>query len=724
MNTKANISKIAALRLSIWLLAVIWSASLSAQTVAGQNEMPPIPAIRQLSHDYIVKSEKDLVQAISSTFDSISIHQLHSLIEEDRKWIESPAVKPDNEKFKWLRGIHNLLFEFHTQVKLNKIKAAEIVAGMRAFNTAMRLSARGLNMSAVIENENSTIGNSILATGSFTDNVGYAAARDMLVLKNCQNNPAQILQILDKQGADISTNRYADSLLIAAAFNNAEMLYNYAAAPSALGKKIQSIHHPLVKWIGRLAFMKTGRYYFPFLDELYTKRLSIDTITPLITEDQAQNYFALLVRTRIAQVQRKSSGEKLVAEATLLTKLKSRVMELYVNDINGLHQTEAANIRFKKLENLTPEALYYIAVLGADELYTSSFVAGVYPLIIKKLGSTSTSVLFEMVHQDYFRKFISIAANYNTLQDFLAHMPTNACTYYMQSFASDLDKSPSLEDAVDVASAFSSITDTSIQNLLRAEIRKNKNSALYAMLDTLCTASLINSHSKILNHTILDAATALNFHALQNSQEKIIIRQYFYGDKDGAQIFNAFVNSFNKPGWKINKQKYWTEVSSANGKLSIYANAPLDEKNELDLKAQDSLTRHLNTQQITPTIYVHRGHSYYANHTIAGIDSSAKLVLLGSCGGYQKLAAVLSRAPQAQVISSKQIGKGVINAAILSHVATTLEKGQDLVWPDIWKQLNEQLKGSAKSSFQDYIPPHKNIGLLLLKAFTAGKPTL
>jgi hypothetical protein len=38
--------------------------------------------------------------------------------------------------------------------------------------------------------------------------------------------------------------------------------------------------------------------------------------------------------------------------------------------------------------------------------------------------------------------------------------------------------------------------------------------------------------------------------------------------------------------------------------------------------------------------------------------------------------------------------------------------------------MNDQLKGAAKSSFQDYIPPHKNIGLLLLKAFTAGKPTL
>jgi hypothetical protein len=233
----------------------------------------------------------------------------------------------------------------------------------------------------------------------------------------------------------------------------------------------------------------------------------------------------------------------------------------------------------------------------------------------------------------------------------------------MQSFASDLDTSPSLEDAVDVASAFSSITDTSIQNLLRTEIRKNKKSALYAILDTLCSAYVTNNPSNILNNRIVDAATLLGFQALQNSQHKIIIRQYFYGDKDGAQIFNAFVNSFNKPGWKINKQKYWTEVSSSNGILSIYANTPLDEKTELDLKAQDSLTGYLNAQQIIPTIFIHRGHSYYANHTIASIDSSAKLVLLGSCGGYQKLAAVLSRAPQAQVISSKQIGKGVINAA-------------------------------------------------------------
>ncbi len=685
--------------------------------VKAQNEMPPIPTIRQLSHDYIVRSEKDLTSLLFATIDSASINQLHALIIDSRKWIESGAVKTDNEKFKWLRGLHNLLFELHTQLKLNKIKDADVAPGIRAFNTAMRLSARGLNMSAVLENEDVTIATIILATGSFTDNIGYAAARDILVLKSCQKNPGQILQILDKQGSEISTNRYADSILIKAAFENAEIVYNYAAASSALGKKIQSINHPLVKWIGRLAFMKTGRYYFPFLDELYTRRMSIDTITPLVTEDQAQNYFKLLVHTRMAQVQRKMEGKTLVAEAALLSKLKSRVMELYVNDINGLHQTEAANIRFKKLENLAPQELYYIAVLGADELYTSSFVAGVYPLIIKKLGSASTSKLLETVHQDYFRKFIGIAANYNTLQDFLAHMPAQDRSAYIRRFASDLDIAPSLEDAVDVAGAFSSITDTSIQNLLLIEIRKNKSSPLYKMLDALCTASLQENLSITHVNSPLDAASLLGFNAVQNSEQKIVIKQYFYGDKDGSQIFNAFVNSFNKPGWKTNKQKYWTEIISTNGRVSIYSNAPLDEKNELDIKAQDSLTRYLAAQQIAPSIYVHRGHSYYANHTIAGIDSNAKLVLLGSCGGYQKLANVLNRAPQAQVISSKQIGKGVINAALLSQIAETLEKGQDLSWRNIWKQMNERLTGAAKTSFQDYIPPYKNLGLLLLKAF-------
>lgn len=699
------------INLVVWL--VLSSMTLAAQSIEMEHQMPPIPTMRGLSHDYIIENEKALISHPSIAQNVSLRDHIQVAVFENRKWIESNAALTDNEKFKWLRGFNNLLSEIQLGLKLNKIKSEEVTTCIRVFTTAMHISVKELNMSSVIENENSKIGSIVLATGSFTDNIGYGAAKDMLILKNCQNNPGQILQILDKQGDEISRNRYADSLLIAAAFNNAEMVYNYAAAPSAIGKKIQSIHHPLVKWIGKLAFMKTGRFYFPFLDALYTGKMSIDTITPLIPEDQSENYFKLLVHTRIQQVQRKKEGDKFVAETALLSKLKSLVMELYVNDINGLHQTNAVSIRFKKLANLNPQELYYIAVLGADELYTSSFVSGIYPSIIQKLGTKSTSDLLTMVHQDYFKKFIALAANYNMLQNFLSHMTLEASSYYMRSFVRDLDKAPTLEDAVDVADAFSSITDTSIRNLLLIEIRKNKNSALYTLLNDLCTAVVEDNTT----HALLNNVGTLSINTLKNNQQKVVIRQYFYGDKDGAQIFNAFINSFNKAGWKTNKQKYFTEVSSTNGRVSIYANAPLDEKEELDLEAQDSLTAYLSENQITPSMIVHRGHSYYANHTIAGIDSTAKLVLLGSCGGYQKLATVLKRAPETQVIASKQIGKGVINAALLSAMADVLEKGQDIVWRAVWKQMNMQLKGAAKTSFQDYVPPYKNIGLMLLKTY-------
>ena len=718
MKNKGNIFKAFYLQITLLLCAVLCSVSLGAQSTELTIKMPPIPTIRQLSHDYILNSEQDLIKHPSIAKDTIVTQCIHLQVFENRNWIETNNALPDNEKFKWLRGVNNLLIELHTGLKLNQLTVAAVVSAMRAFTSAMQLSARGLNISPLITNENSTVGSILLATGSFTDNIGYAAARDQLILKNCQNFPDQILNILDKQGSEISNNRYADSLLIAAAFNNPEMVYNYAAAPSALGKKIQSINHPLVRWIGRLAYMKTGRYYFPFLDELYTGKINIDNITPLIPEDQTENYFKLLVETRIKQVQRKKEGKTLVAEAALLTKLKSIVMDLYVNDINGLHQTQSSIVRFKKIANLTPQELYYIAVLGADELYTSSFVSGIYPLIIRKLGTKNTSELLALVYQDYFKKFIALAANYNTLQNFLSHMPIEASNDLIRRFVRDLDIAPTLEDAVDVADAFSSISDTSLQDLILSEIRKNKNNRLYQTLDALCTAAI---HQKNTNPTIQALQNTfglLDFNTLRNNQKNVIVRQYFYGDKDGIQIFNAFINSFNKPGWKTIQKKYWTEINSTNGKVSIYANMPLDEKNELDLKAQDSLTGYLAAQKITPSIVIHRGHSYYANHTIASIDSSAKLVLLGSCGGYQKLTSVLKRAPNTQIIASKQIGKGVINAALLSQIAEALEKGQDLIWSGIWKQMNDRLKGEAKTSFQDYIPPYKNIGLMLLKTYS------
>lgn len=220
------------------LWAVLCTMTLAAQSINKDRQMPPIPAMRGLSHDYIIENEKALIGYPSIVQNLLLRDSIQAAVFENRKWIESNLALSDNQKFKWLRGFNNLLSEIQLGLKLHKIKPEEVATCIRAFTTAMHTSAKGLNMSPVIENENVSVGSILLSTGSFTDNIGYGASRDIIVLKNCQNNPGQILQILDKQGPQISSNRYADSILVAAAFKNAEMLYNYAAAPSPLGKKI------------------------------------------------------------------------------------------------------------------------------------------------------------------------------------------------------------------------------------------------------------------------------------------------------------------------------------------------------------------------------------------------------------------------------------------------------------------------------------------------------
>ena len=135
-------------------MAILYSMNLAAQSTELGLTMPPIPTIRQLSHEYIQNSEQSLIQYPSIAKDTSTIQSIRLQIFENRKWIETNTALSDNEKFKWLRGINNLLFELHAGLKTNKINTAEVVNAFRAYTGAMQLSARGLTISEVIKNEN------------------------------------------------------------------------------------------------------------------------------------------------------------------------------------------------------------------------------------------------------------------------------------------------------------------------------------------------------------------------------------------------------------------------------------------------------------------------------------------------------------------------------------------------------------------------------------------
>ncbi|MFM1970458.1 MAG: hypothetical protein RL731_280, partial [Bacteroidota bacterium] len=114
--------------------------TLTAQTNESSATMPPIPTIRQLSHDYIIENQKALIGHPSIAQNTSVRDSIQSAVFENRKWIELNAALRDNEKFKWLRGFNNLLFELQLALKLNKIKSEEVATCFRAFTEAMHMS--------------------------------------------------------------------------------------------------------------------------------------------------------------------------------------------------------------------------------------------------------------------------------------------------------------------------------------------------------------------------------------------------------------------------------------------------------------------------------------------------------------------------------------------------------------------------------------------------------
>ena len=207
---------------------------------------------------------------------------------------------------------------------------------------------------------------------------------------------------------------------------------------------------------------------------------------------------------------------------------------------------------------------------------------------------------------------------------------------------------------------------------------------------------------------------------LKDDNGRINVQQFFYGDKDGKEFFNDFVNTFRAADWRILSKQNWIEVSS-NGAtpITIYANRPLNEEAGLDDAAQKKLKDYLDSLNIYPTIVIHRGHSYYVKSSIKQITGNSKLVLLGSCGGYHSLSKVLDVSPRAQIIASKQIGTGAINIAIIETILETLRQDKDLNWQGLWKTVENKFvnKKELKDRFDDYIPPYKNLGAIFIMAY-------
>ncbi|MEY3436518.1 MAG: hypothetical protein RL335_974, partial [Bacteroidota bacterium] len=559
---------------------------------------------------------------------------------------------------------------------------------------------------------------------AFADNKGFNASRIEMFRKFSALYPSSVLAQLENY-ADVP---FADSLIRITAKSDPNQFYDYAAATETkVGQLIRKCQDPLVRAIAEMASSTSGRLYYPFLDEVMNGHQTISSIQKIMGD--SLKYYRLLVNTQISFAKRALKGDTALAFTDLTKMLQRKAVDIFINQINALHD-EQDLIRFKILEPLSPQELYYLIVLGEEVIYTSSY-KGAYKRMMERMRVPSGDTLLMSVQFDKFKKFIKMAAGYNTLEGFLATMPDANAQRLMIAFARGLDKTGQLEEAVDVADSYGSIQIPQVKAIIDKEVASSLDNSIkqgdkrseniYRILKTIF-ASSSNPTMDLSQLLGIPPVYSVDYTKLADVEGKVVQLVFFYGDKDGMDSYANFMSMFNgSMDWKVTKLKEWVEIRSVKGKpVVIYANLPLDNTNgnDPDALAQANLLEYMRKMNIRPTIVIHRGHSYHVTYTIKQLPSSAKIVVLGSCGGYHNLDDVLKISPDAHIISSKEVGTRIVNEPILRHINEDLKAGKNINWITTWKDLAGLFpSGEAKERFENYIPPHKNLGALFIKAY-------
>ena len=527
-------------------------------------------------------------------------------------------------------------------------------------------------------------------------------------------------EMMIKRLKDFAKESYADPIVAAAARVVPGTILTYATSTSSLSAVVKRNKDPLVQTIVQIANeSRTPLRALPFLGDIYNKKKTIAEIDAITNDPTA--YYQNLVRLKI-----ENSG--ISSDRAIEQELNYRGLQL-VRVVNELHDSPAP-VRFKSLMNFNAEELYFMMIGSQDEIYTSSFT-WMCNRMMEQMKPQTGDELLEKVNKSHFRTFLRMCAGYNTLAEFLHTMNETKKTGLMKEFVANLEKGgpDDLEDAVDVADAFGSITDESLIAFLQKEVQENyeraanseKGIIVYGLLTTIFKGA---NNSAALSGDLGDLIPPITYvprSSLQNDKGEVIEQIFFYGDKDGMGAYNNYMNTYKNSKWKVSTNEYWSTITSTGANpVIIYANRPLPEEKGEDEIAQKKLAAYLAEENIVPTVIIHRGHSYFLPTTLEYLSPAIKIVMLGSCGGYHNLANVLNTAQDAHIISSKQVGALNVNMPIIKAIDDQLLSGKDVDWIQMWEGLSKYFSSRGaqeKDLFSDYIPPNKNLGAIFIKAY-------
>lgn len=523
-------------------------------------------------------------------------------------------------------------------------------------------------------------------------------------------------EMMIKKLPSFARESYADPIVAAAAKVVPGTILTYATSTSYLSTAVRRNKDPFVQSIVRIASQSRNPLRaLPFLGPIHNGTFTIAEVDAMSANDVT--YFKGLVALKI-------SGDTLGAKM-VEKELDYRALKI-VRVVNDLHE-EPAKIRFRSLLDYNAEELYYLTIGSIDEIYTSTFT-WMFARLLEKMAPETGDAFLDRLHKNRFRTWIRMCAGYNTLADFLATMAPGSKTVLMKEFVAGLEKGSDedLTDAVDVANAFGSIKEPELQEFLKKEVianyEKNKDNKkgliVYGLLSTIMN-SAENPDALSGQLSIIPPITYVPREVMADETGTVIVQVFFYGDEDGMMSFNSFKSNFPSAKWTLEASPKWvTYTSKGKYPIRVYANRPIKEPG--DIEAQEELAAYFEDNDIHPTMVIHRGHSYHLEGSLVNLTPDVKVVMLGSCGGYHNLSQVLDKAPDANIISSKQIGAARINEPIIKEMFKQLNAGEDINWIQSWASLEGYFATQGPSErdlFSDYIPPNENLGAIFIKAY-------
>lgn len=691
---------------------------------------------RQINHDHITREQKSLLASdgrrddefVASANEEINFLLTRQLapagsIDVLRYRIETDSLLDHRLKVNYLTGISNMLRYVRLNWRSKRVNILNLATIIDVYTKCVELDRQGERIDHLLAPLPYDAAQAVLEAGIFNRNPGYKTASELVLLKYCALYPVQTFTVLSNN-PDLP---FADSLVKAIAHQHPGPLYTYAQANNKLGALIRKIDDDVfVKTVVRMSQSKSGQQYFPFLDNIVKGKITFEQLDA--AENDSIEYYRLLVQTQMDYVARAIDKDTAIGFRDLTARLEKKAREVFVTTINGLHEENDA-VRFACIQSLSPQELYYLAVLTDGLIYTSSYTRGVYPLMMKKMNNRGDSLLLSL-RFDHYRKFISQAAAYNTLSSFLGSFPNQAdATKLMQAFAGNLEKTIGLEDGVDVADSYASIIENNprlaveVLKLVQENYKRNKDRndqrgiAIYNILNKLFLSADSATKIDLTKELGIPPVYKVSFSSLTNEKGEVIIQVFFYGDKDTRVVdFPQFLDMFKNANWTIDQSNpQWVMIKPVKGKpVMIYANRPLPEESGEDDEAQQALGEYLEKNNQHPTITIHRGHSYFANSTIGYMDPTSRIVFMGGCGGFPLIDSILHKSEDAHIVASKQIGKRDINKPFFRLLTEKLRNGQDVDWIPFWKEFKQS---ADVEGFEDYIPPYKNLGAIFIKAY-------